>query len=99
MGILSRLMPQKMPEDCAGFADCMELRKEFQTQIDGELDAATAKRIEERLEACKGCGMEYETYLELKQSLTRMRPPSPEALRRLESFAEDLASGAEATDA
>lgn len=99
MGILSRLMPMKTPADCAGFADCMELRKEFQTHIDGELDAATAKRIEERLEACKGCGMEHETYLELKTSLTKMRPPSPEALDRLEDFAENLASGTEPTEA
>ncbi len=99
MGILSRLMPMKMPDDCAGFDDCMELRKEFQTHIDGELDEDTARRIEERLESCKGCGMEHETYLELKQSLTKMRPPSPEAIDRLEDFAENLASGAESTDA
>ncbi len=99
MGLLSRLMPMKMPDDCAGFGDCMELRKEFQTHIDGELDADTARRIDERLEACKGCGMEHETYLELKQSLTKMRPPSQEALGRLEDFTDNLASGTEPTDA
>ncbi len=92
-------MPMKTPEDCAGFDDCMELRKDFQTHIDGELDQETARRIDDRLDACKGCGMEHETYLELKQALTKMRPPSPEALGRLEDFVEDLASGAEPTDA
>ena len=84
MGILSRFMRKKPPADCAGFADCMELRQHFQTHVDGELDEQTARQIEARLEACKGCGLEYATYRELKESLTRLRPPPNEGpvLRR-----------------
>lgn len=82
---------KKMPADCAGFADCMELRAHFQTHLDHELDAETAARVEERLEACRACGLEYETYRELKASLERMRPPCDKAVARLEAFAEDLA--------
>ncbi len=84
------------PPGCAGFDDCRELQAFFQEYVDDELDEAAAARVAERLEACRGCGLEAGTYREIKRSIGRMERPPTATIERLETFArslDDRASG------
>ncbi len=75
---------------CAGFDDCRELQAFFQEYVDAELDAPTAARVSERLEACRACGLEAATYREIKQAIGRMERPPAATIERLETFARTI---------
>lgn len=86
----SLLERMRRPSDCAGFEDCKELRELLQHHLEGQLDPELTARIADRLEACRACGLEFSTYVEIKGSLERLGRPSNEALDRLSRFADEL---------
>jgi anti-sigma factor RsiW len=73
--------------------DCREVGRRLQSYLDGELDDG-ADEIAAHLDACRACGLELETYREVKASLSREQPPvAPDALDRLRSFGDELVTG------
>lgn len=79
-------------------ASCMQVMRVLQSYLDGQIDEVTARRVANHLEACRRCGLEASTYLEIKASLARKASEvDPLALDRLRAFGtaltEDLAGG------
>ena len=73
---------------------CPEVGRTLQAYLDGRVDDDWAARVEAHLEHCRRCGLEAETYGELKHALARREVALREdALANLRSFAARLASG------
>ncbi|MDX2379765.1 MAG: anti-sigma factor [Acidimicrobiia bacterium] len=90
MNLLGRTPP--------GGISCHQVGEILQQYLDGHIDAERASRIEEHLEACRRCGMEAETYEQIKVTLANQRSDVPaESVDRLREFGERLASGEEPT--
>ena len=67
--------------------NCREVGKVLQSYLDGDLDEDFAGKIAAHLEACKDCGLEFETYHQIKSSLARRMPEvDPAAVERLRAF-------------
>ncbi|MGH3910254.1 MAG: anti-sigma factor family protein [Pseudonocardiaceae bacterium] len=77
-------------ENLAGSLACRRVRRVLQSYLDGALDDATARRVARHLEGCRRCVREAETYLAIKNSLSRRRQGAPEAVQRLRDFGEAL---------
>lgn len=74
---------------------CRRVGETLQAYLDGEVDDLSARRIAHHLENCRRCGMELDVYTEIKASLQRRGGDvNGEALERLRSFGQQLASGA-----
>ncbi|MBU6495425.1 MAG: zf-HC2 domain-containing protein [Acidobacteria bacterium] len=77
---------------------CHEMGKWLQNYLDGEIDSATADQVRDHLVTCVKCGMEFETYRRIVESLDE-RPSTPAvisddvAVARLRRFAENLTMG------
>jgi anti-sigma factor RsiW len=73
---------------------CREAGHVLQRYLDGELDDLGSRQVARHLEACRRCGMDAETYEEIKRALRRSagRPPA-DALSRLRAFGRQLAEG------
>ena len=71
--------------------DCRELGKVLQSYLDDDVDPDFATKIAEHLEACKDCGLEAETYTQIKESLAGRRPRvDDDVVDRLRDFGESL---------
>ncbi|MBW3562582.1 MAG: zf-HC2 domain-containing protein [Actinobacteria bacterium] len=69
----------------------------MQHYLDGELDRSTARKVASHLDDCRRCGLEAETYEELKRRLSRFSGQvEPEAVERLREFVDELTEGADA---
>ncbi|GAC1311544.1 MAG: zf-HC2 domain-containing protein [Acidimicrobiales bacterium] len=75
-------------------ASCMQVMRVLQSYLDGQIDEVTARRVANHLEACRRCGLEASTYLEIKAALARKESEvDPRALDRLRAFGTALAGG------
>jgi len=73
---------------------CREVVRQLQAYLDAEVDDVSTRRIAAHLELCRDCGMDAQTYSEIKASLARRGARTDRlALQRLRGFADDLASG------
>ncbi len=67
--------------------DCREVGKVLQSYLDGDVEDGFAEKIASHLEACRDCGLELETYQQIKTSLAGKMPEvDPDALERLREF-------------
>ncbi|GJM39126.1 MAG: hypothetical protein DHS20C19_24930 [Acidimicrobiales bacterium] len=74
--------------------DCREVGKVLQSYLDGDVDEDFTAKISAHLEACKDCGLEVETYRQIKTSLASKMPAvDPAALERLRRFGDELTAG------
>ena len=74
--------------------NCREVGRVLQHYLDNDMDSEWAARVAEHLEACKDCGMEEETYQEIKLALGRQRPAvHDDAVSRLREFGRSLTDG------
>jgi anti-sigma factor RsiW len=75
--------------------DCRRVGAWLQAYLDGEIDDLRSRAVSRHLRDCRRCGMEAETYRELKASLQRGASPvtETESIERLRRFAEQLAAG------
>lgn len=81
-------------------ASCAEVARVLQTYLDGQVDDLTARRVGRHLDHCRRCGLESETYMAIKDALSRRsHDVDPAALDRLRSFGEHLAEGGPGQDA
>lgn len=88
MKIFGRLVPT--PSQMS----CRQVAKVLQSYLDHELDDRSAAKVAAHLDECRRCGLEAETYEELKAVLRR--GPSGAAdgsVARLRDFGERLARG------
>jgi anti-sigma factor RsiW len=75
---------------------CHEVGQWLQHYLDGELEPGVTAQVEEHLETCVRCGLEYDTFSRIKTALHEASSDSPEligdeiALRRLRQFADGL---------
>lgn len=77
--------------------DCHEVARVMQNYLDGELDEPTARKVASHLDDCHRCGLEAETYEELKRRLSRFSGQvEPEAVDRLREFVDELTESADA---
>jgi anti-sigma factor RsiW len=73
---------------------CEEVGHWLQHHLDGELDERRSRRLAAHLDDCRRCGLEAETYVRIKRSLSDTGEPlPPESLARLRDFGERLARG------
>jgi len=81
---------------------CHDVGKWLQSYLDGELGSTAALQVEDHLETCMRCGMEFETYSSIKKALHEASGRSPLliedeiALERLRRFADQLTDDREA---
>lgn len=74
-------------------ASCLQATRALQRYLDGELDEVNANRISRHLDICRRCGLEADTYAEIKKAVARRAEHVPtQSVRRLEDFARDLAT-------
>lgn len=74
--------------------DCREVGKVLQSYLDDDVEADFAAKIAAHLEACRDCGLEAETYRQIKTSLAAKMPEvDPAALERLRAFGDRLTAG------
>ena len=67
--------------------NCREVARVLQSYLDGDVEDDFATKIAGHLEACKDCGLELETYQQIKRSLAaRMPEVDPAAVERLREF-------------
>jgi len=90
----------KRKEKSGPVMDCPEVMRWLQAYIDEEVpDPAKGRLIASHLDACGGCGLEAETFKELKNALCRMDPQVDVArLQRLKNFALGLCEQGHPTD-
>lgn len=70
---------------------CLEIARIMQSYVDEEMDELTARRVAWHLEICRECGLEVETYIEIKKAISRRHGSIPtDTLLRLEEFARNL---------
>ncbi len=73
---------------------CMHTRRQLQRFLDGESDPVIAARIRRHLDACRACGLEAQTYRDIKASLhDHAAPPPTETIDRLTEFVTSLTRG------
>lgn len=74
-------------------ASCLQATRALQRYLDGELDELSAQRVRRHLGVCRRCGLEADTYAEIKKAVARRAEDVPtQTVRRLEDFARDLAT-------
>jgi anti-sigma factor (TIGR02949 family) len=74
--------------------NCREVGKVLQSYLDNDVEEDFAEKIAAHLEACKDCGLEVETYRQIKTSLASKMPEvEPAALERLKAFGNQLTNG------
>jgi anti-sigma factor RsiW len=72
---------------------CHEVAKWLQSYLDGELDESGIARVEDHLETCMRCGLEFDTYARIKLALHESPVIHDDvALERLRHFADELTS-------
>ncbi len=72
--------------------DCGQVARVLQSYLDDELTVTTAREVADHLEQCRRCGMEADTYRDLKQRLSRFADPVDQvAVERLRRFVDELA--------
>jgi anti-sigma factor RsiW len=77
---------------------CEEVGKLLQEYLDDQLDEARAGRLAAHLEECRRCGLEADTYRQIKHSLASSQGDLPaDSLARLRDFGQRLARGEEPT--
>jgi anti-sigma factor RsiW len=75
--------------------NCREVGRVLQSYLDGDVEEDFARKIAGHLEACRHCGLEFETYRMIKASLSaRMPEVDPAAVERLRVFGERITSDA-----
>ena len=73
--------------------NCRELGKVLQSYLDGDLEPDFADKISAHLENCRKCGLDLDTYQQIKDSLAAKLPEvDPEAISRLRQFGNELSS-------
>ena len=88
MKILGRLVPTPWQ------MSCRQVAKVLQSYLDHELDERAAAKVAAHLEDCRRCGLEAETYEELRAVLRRgPSGAADESVARLRDFGERLARG------
>ncbi len=70
---------------------CARVQDLVQAYLDDELDGRDRERLAAHLDRCRPCGVEAETYERIKASLAK--PPSPDAVQRLDRFAASITNG------
>ena len=79
---------RKKPE-----VNCREVGKVLQSYLDGDVEEGFAAKIASHLEACRGCGLEFETYQQIKTSLAAKMPEvDPAAVERLRRFGDKISA-------
>ena len=74
--------------------DCRAVGRVLQSYLDNEVEDDFAAKIESHLEACRACGLELETYQQIKTTLAaRMPDVDPAAVERLRSFGAEITRG------
>ena len=80
-----------------GKMNCSEVGLRLQSYLDDELDPDRMGKIQEHLEACRDCGLDYEVYASIKSDIARTRrDPDPGAMDRLREFARTISGRIEA---
>ena len=72
--------------------NCREVGRVLQSYLDNDVESDFAEKIAAHLEKCKDCGLEYETYSRIKDSLAGMdnQALDADAIARLRAFGRDL---------
>jgi anti-sigma factor RsiW len=71
---------------------CQQVAEVLQHYLDAEVEDGTAHKVSVHLGDCQHCGIEYEVYQEIKQTLLRRSRPAvdPDVLQALHRFCDDL---------
>ena len=74
--------------------DCHAVAQVLQRYLDGHLDERRVNLLEAHLDDCLKCGLELQTYEQIKRTLAQQRAPLPaDSVARLREFGERLARG------
>jgi anti-sigma factor RsiW len=91
MGFFSRL--KRRMKGGPSSPKCVRVAAVLQSFLDDELDADQTMQVLNHLDECRACGLEADTYRELKLALRRHGRPDPEMIDRLRVFADRLIQG------
>ncbi|MEM8925353.1 MAG: zf-HC2 domain-containing protein [Actinomycetota bacterium] len=81
----------RLPSFFSRGMSCAEVADVMQSYLDGETDAATAKRVAAHLAKCRDCDIEVQVYDRICTSLRRRQVEvDPEILAALETFGHNL---------
>lgn len=77
-----------------GGVTCLQVARILQRYLDDQLDEGAAAQVASHLDECRRCGLDAESYREVKVALaSRARPPAPEQMERLTTFVSELVAG------
>ena len=79
-----------------GGLSCIQVARILQHYLDDQLDESAAAQVGHHLDACRRCGLDAESYRDIKRGLAQSsHPPPPERVERLASFVAHLVSEGE----
>ncbi len=73
-----------------GGTNCFRAARVLQGFLDGEIDEKTRQKVASHLALCRRCGLDAQSYREIKAALADQSSISPEAVERLVHFAHDV---------
>lgn len=74
-----------------GGVNCMQVARILQRYLDDQLDEGAAIQVADHLDECRRCGLDAESYRQVKVALAgRSRPPTPDQVERLSTFVSEL---------
>jgi len=81
---------------CPDEATCAEAMRAMQAWLDGLVAEPQQTRVRRHLETCRRCGLEADTYREIRASLrSRGTRVDPAAHQRLRAYVDELTTGLE----
>lgn len=89
--LMERLM-HWLPWRRGDWEECARVAKFLHYYLDGELDDRTTSLVARHLEDCRRCGLDAETYLEIRRALQHDLRPPEDVVGRLREFSESLVS-------
>jgi anti-sigma factor RsiW len=78
-----------------GGVNCLQVARILQRYLDDQLDERAAAHVASHLDECRRCGLDAESYREVKRALaSRARPPTSRQVERLTAFVAELVTEA-----
>jgi len=78
-----------------GSTNCLRVARVLQGYLDGEIDEKIRQKVASHLSLCRRCGLDAQSFTEIKAALAEQSSIPSDAVERLTHFANDIVAGEE----